>query len=184
MTLDPLYLPHYTVTDYERWEGQWELIDGIPYAMAPAPNVRHQLLSGRLLRYLDESLEDCPDCLAIMEAEWRIREDTVVIPDVAVICYSPGDYLTQAPKLICEVVSPSSHLRDEKIKFELYAQEGVLWYVLVYPDLPLAKIYRLQNGHYRKVRDIGQQRFAFDLNGCQAECDFGKVFGISPAAAR
>jgi len=27
-------LPHYTYSDYENWEGQWELIDGIPYAMS------------------------------------------------------------------------------------------------------------------------------------------------------
>ncbi|MEO1923214.1 MAG: Uma2 family endonuclease, partial [Nautiliaceae bacterium] len=27
----------YTVKDYEQWEGDWELIEGRPYAMAPAP---------------------------------------------------------------------------------------------------------------------------------------------------
>ncbi|HHJ39733.1 MAG TPA: Uma2 family endonuclease [Methylothermaceae bacterium] len=126
MTIDPAYLPHYTVTDYQLWEGQWELIEGIPYAMAPAPTVRHQLVSGRLLRCLDEKLETCPQCLALMEVEWRIREDTIVIPDISVICYPPGDYLTRAPTLIAEVVSSNSHLRDERIKFELYAREGVL----------------------------------------------------------
>ena len=29
------YLPHYTYEDYCMWEGNWELIDGIPYAMSP-----------------------------------------------------------------------------------------------------------------------------------------------------
>ncbi len=113
MTIDPAYLPHYTVTDYQLWEGQWELIEGIPYAMAPAPTVRHQLVSGRLLRCLDEKLETCPQCLALMEVEWRIREDTIVIPEISVIYYPPGDYLTQAPTLIAEVVSSNSNLRRE-----------------------------------------------------------------------
>ena len=27
-------LPRYTVEDYEKWKGDWELIDGIPYALA------------------------------------------------------------------------------------------------------------------------------------------------------
>lgn len=28
------YLPHYRYDDYLLWEGEWELIDGIAYAMA------------------------------------------------------------------------------------------------------------------------------------------------------
>jgi hypothetical protein len=31
-------LPHYTYVEYEQWEGQWELIEGIPYAMSPLPS--------------------------------------------------------------------------------------------------------------------------------------------------
>ena len=38
---------HYTYDDYKTWEGEWELIDGIPFArnssmMAPAPEIKHQ----------------------------------------------------------------------------------------------------------------------------------------------
>ncbi len=34
-------LPHYTYDDYIHWEGQWEIIKGIPYAMSPAPIPAH-----------------------------------------------------------------------------------------------------------------------------------------------
>ena len=34
-------LPRYTVKDYERWDGDWELIEGVPYALA-SPSFRHQ----------------------------------------------------------------------------------------------------------------------------------------------
>jgi hypothetical protein len=30
------YYTYYTYEDYLHWEGRWELIDGIPYAMTPA----------------------------------------------------------------------------------------------------------------------------------------------------
>jgi hypothetical protein len=30
-------LPHYTYEDYCKWEGRWELINGIPHTMSPAP---------------------------------------------------------------------------------------------------------------------------------------------------
>lgn len=36
------YIPTYTVADYERWEGEWELWDGVPVAMSSAPIFRHQ----------------------------------------------------------------------------------------------------------------------------------------------
>jgi hypothetical protein len=37
-------LPHYTYDDYVQWEGNWEIINGIPYAMSPAPSKKHQQL--------------------------------------------------------------------------------------------------------------------------------------------
>ena len=39
-------LPHYTYDDYKIWEGRWELIDGVAYAMAPSPIFKHQNISG------------------------------------------------------------------------------------------------------------------------------------------
>ncbi len=32
------YFPEYNYEDYKLWDGDWELIYGIPYAMSPAPN--------------------------------------------------------------------------------------------------------------------------------------------------
>ena len=37
---------YYTYDDYIKWEGDWELIDGIAYAMAPSPLKTHQNLLG------------------------------------------------------------------------------------------------------------------------------------------
>ncbi len=36
------YIPNYTLTDYRRWEGDWELWDGIPVSMSPSPFGTHQ----------------------------------------------------------------------------------------------------------------------------------------------
>ena len=40
------YTPNYNYEDYKQWEGDWELIGGLAYAMAPAPMKRHQMLEG------------------------------------------------------------------------------------------------------------------------------------------
>ena len=50
-------LPHYTYEDYCRWEGQWELIDGIPYAMSPAPRPEHQSIATNLAAELRLALK-------------------------------------------------------------------------------------------------------------------------------
>jgi hypothetical protein len=41
-------LPHYTYADYKHWEGNWELIEGIPYAISPAPLPKHQYIASNL----------------------------------------------------------------------------------------------------------------------------------------
>ena len=45
----PAYvLEKYTYEDYKQWEGDWELIDGIPQAMAPSPALKHQFIIMKL----------------------------------------------------------------------------------------------------------------------------------------
>jgi hypothetical protein len=41
-------LPHYTFAEWETWEGQGELIEGIPHATRPLPEPRHQQISTSL----------------------------------------------------------------------------------------------------------------------------------------
>ena len=40
--------PRFTYADYQSWpdEERWELINGIPCAMTPAPRIRHQRIAG------------------------------------------------------------------------------------------------------------------------------------------
>ncbi|NPA51584.1 MAG: Uma2 family endonuclease, partial [Aquificae bacterium] len=53
----PKYLPHYTYEDYKNWEGRWELIDGVPYAMSPAPAPKHQIVSNKIATQLEINLQ-------------------------------------------------------------------------------------------------------------------------------
>ena len=49
MSIAAKYRPHYTYDDYCQWEGQWELIEGMPYAMSPAPIPAHQRVNSTLI---------------------------------------------------------------------------------------------------------------------------------------
>ena len=169
MSIEP---PRYIYEDYRHWQGDWELIDGYPFAMAPSPYGKHQKLMGRLVHLFSSELEECA-CAIYPELDWIINESNIVRPDLAIYCEDIEKYPTTTPKIIIEIVSSSTAQKDETIKFELYEQEGVKYYVLVYPDLEKVRIFRLMDGKYKKVYE-GKDRFCFDL--CNIEVDFAKAW--------
>ena len=170
-------IPHYTYEDYKQWEDQWELIHGIPYAMSPAPMIKHQKISNKIARILDEELEDCPGCHALLPVDWKISEDTIVQPDNLVVCYEPeGAYITKAPSMIFEVLSPKTAKKDTTVKFDIYEKEGVKYYIIVDPDDEIAKVYHLHEGKYIKTVDATDEKVNFDLEKCQIEIDFIKLW--------
>ncbi|MCX7801364.1 MAG: Uma2 family endonuclease, partial [Fimbriimonadales bacterium] len=165
------------VDDYRQWPGDWELIGGIPLAMTPSPGVQHQRIGARILRQLAEALDDCPQCEALYEIDVEFARDTVVRPDVIVICFKPeGERITRAPDLIFEILSPARARRDERTKFRLYQDEGVNWYVLVDPEAKRIKVYRLSEGRYLKVGDFHEGLCPFDLMHCTIAFDVGRLW--------
>jgi len=171
------YLPYYTYEDYKYWEGKWELIDGVAYAMSPMALPSHQYISNKIARILDEQLEECKKCRAFLPIDWRVSEDTVVQPDNLVICYKPTkSYITKPPKIIFEVISKNSAKKDEIIKFDIYERERVDYYILVYPDENLAKVFKHYNGKYMKVLDATDESYTFEIEDCKIEFDFSKIW--------
>ena len=172
------YYPSYNYNDYKLWEGDWELIYGIPYAMSPAPMIKHQLISNKIAWQLQESLKDCKKCQALLPIDWKIDEQTVVQPDNLVICHTPNleAYIKKAPKIIFEILSKSTALKDKNLKFDLYEQEGVNYYAIVDPNESIAKVYILKDGRYIKVCDAYEDIVKFELDECSFNFDFGKIW--------
>ena len=56
----PRVLPRHTWEDYARWEGHWELIRGVPFAMSPSPKVEHFRVADRLRDALKLGLRSAP----------------------------------------------------------------------------------------------------------------------------
>ena len=171
------YLKHYTYEDYKEWEGQWELYEGYPVAMSPAPMITHQALAANIMFELKSTMGECERCVVIAEADYKIADDTIVRPDVALICDEPHDaYITRAPEIIAEVISPSTAKNDEGYKFRRYEAEKVKYYIVVYPDELYAKVYKLKDGKYDKQGDFSKERYNFEETLCGASIDFDKVF--------
>jgi len=169
------YLDYYTYEDYKKWEGDWELIKGMPYMMAPFALPSHQLISGKILVELSKSLENCENCYALMESEVKFSEDTIVRPDVFIKCGEIDD-ISITPEIIFEVISKGSVKRDEFLKFDIYKKEGVKYYGIVYPDDKRVKIYKLINAEYIKIADLKNDIFEIDDLTCKIKLDFSKVW--------
>ena len=177
MNLAKKYPPRYTYEDYRLWEGDWELIDGVPYAMAPSPFGKHQKVAFEFARQLGEQLEHCPErCFVYPELDWIVSEDTVVRPDIMVVCKEVEEYLRETPELVVEVVSPGTAQKDERLKFELYEREGVRIYVLVYPDLRKVRAFRIVRSRYRKFFDSDGGELELKIKDCTLKVKVDKLW--------
>jgi len=170
-------IEYYTYDNYKEWKGEWELIDGIAYAMAPSPMISHQAIAGEITFELVSSVRKCRDCLVVVQQDWKIDEMTVLKPDISLICNETNlAHISKSPLIVVEVISKSTAIRDEKYKFEIYKKEGVKYYILVYPNELIAKVYKLQEGQYIKVGDFSLETYEFDDLICKASIDFKSVF--------
>ncbi len=168
---------YYTYDDYIKWEGDWELIKGFPFAMAPAPMIKHQSLAFRVAKLLDEQLEECLECEVLSEVDYKINEDTVLRPDVVLTCGETNEaHLTKTPEIVVEVISKATAKRDEEYKFKIYEEEQVKYYILVYPDDLIAKVYKLENRKFYLEGRFDVETYEFENTTCKVKIDFDKVF--------
>jgi Uma2 family endonuclease len=167
-------LPGYTYEDYLLWEDNWELIYGVAYAMSPSPMIKHQNISVKIARYLDEAFDNCEYCQVLMPIDWKISQETIVQPDNSVICHHPANeaYITKAPKIIFEILSKSTAKKDKELKFHLYEQEGVSYYIIVDPVESMAKVYILKDGRYIKLADVTDEIIDFSIPECDKKIKF------------
>ena len=183
MSAIPKYLPHYTLADYEKWQGDWELWHGVAVAMTPSPFGRHQWIAGEITYQLKSSLRShCYDCFVLMETDWIISDDTVVRPDVAVLCGSfPERHIVETPRLVVEVLSSSTEVKDRTAKVNLYASQGVEFYLIVDPieNRIDALVRDSTSGSYHPRADIAPLEFNLHP-GCIAHLDTTKIFGKMP----
>ncbi|WP_166346997.1 Uma2 family endonuclease [Phytoactinopolyspora limicola] len=130
---------------------RYELIDGT-LIVSPAPNFTHQRVARRLTLLLEEA---CPPHLEVFFAplDWQPDRRNSLEPDLLVVAKDDlGDGPITAPlRLAVEVLSPSSRLRDTKLKYAKYAEGGVASYWIVDPAEPSLVAYDLHDGQYVEV---------------------------------
>jgi Uma2 family endonuclease len=128
----------YTWSDYRSWgdEQRWEIIDGVAYAMSPAPSTRHQGIVLRLSARIERGLAGKPCRPFVAPTDVRLSETDVVQPDILVACDPSkvtATHVAGAPDVVVEILSPATAIRDLRQKKALYERTGVREYVVVDP---------------------------------------------------
>lgn len=148
----------YTVEDYFRLDesaaGRREFRDGEVLDM-PGGTYEHEVVVANLIRHLGNRLDGTP-CRPL-GSNLRVRADRgrYTYPDVSVVCGPPvfnppraGSATLANPRVLVEVLSPSTESNDRGEKFRRYRRIPSLeLYLLVWQSRPLVEpFYRLAQG--------------------------------------
>jgi Uma2 family endonuclease len=142
--------PYISVAEYLEREKdspvRHEYVDGQIYAMA-GTSARHNRIALNLASRLDDHLNGGP--CEVFIADMKVSVDPMVYyyPDVVVTCDPPGGdpYVRTQPRLLIEVVSPSTERIDRHEKLFAYRRIPSLQeYVLVLQDRMQVEVYRRQ----------------------------------------
>lgn len=163
----PRAFERYSYSEFLSWpEGErWELVDGVAYAMSPAPSRSHQAMAGELHRQFANHLlaGPCRVYVAPVDVKLSTAEaddaPTILQPDL-IVCCDPQKLVPEgiagAPDLVVEVISPASGIADRKWKFELYERFGVPEYWIVDPVARVLEVYQSEEAkRYRRAGAYG-----------------------------
>ena len=174
----------YTYAEYCEWDDdeRWELIDGIPYAMA-APTRSHQSILRDIVLQIGPFLrgKTCEMFFAPFDVRLNVDtfDNTVVQPDIVVYCDESklddkGGIGT--PDMAIEILSQSTASHDMIRKYMLYMNVGVREYWIVDPVTQTVVVHILEDGGYKgRVFEKTDTVPVTVLEGCVV--NLAEVFG-------
>lgn len=117
-------------------------------------------------------------CQVYQPIDYKIAEDTVVQPDLLILCKQPKEaYLDFPPTLVVEILSPSAARKDRITKYELYEQEKIPYYLIVDADKRQVEIYVLNKEAKYEVT-LQENEFQFELdNTCCVNILLHNIWG-------
>lgn len=146
---------------------RYELVEGV-VVMSPSPVLRHQAVSGEIFGQLHVFLRTNPVGFAFFEVDVRLGRgaggrDVVFRPDLIFVRRErfgalPA-YVTGAPDLVVEVVSPGYRRYDRETKRSEYERHGVGEYWLIDPEEATIDLWRLVGDRFATM-DAGASTFA------------------------
>ena len=161
----------YTYADYLTWKFEEfvELVKGKLLRPMAGPSSLHQQYATNLVGEIYLLLKKSPCKVYAAPFDVRLTRGamsgdaqvtTVVQPDICVVCDKAKidrRGCLGAPDWIIEILSPGNVLHDTKTKFDLYEENGVREYWIVYPGEKTVLVYVLDaHGRYQPVGEYAE----------------------------
>ncbi|MFI5378064.1 MAG: Uma2 family endonuclease [Tepidisphaerales bacterium] len=184
----PLEKRRYTVQDYLTFEREsperHEYRDGAIFVM-PGSSIVHSLIAANVIGQIGNRLRSKP--CRVYDANLRLRIPRKVLytyPDVTVICGPPmvdpddsAGHTVTNPRLIVEVLSPSTEGYDRGEKFDRYRElETLQEYVLISQSAPRIEIFFRQQGGNWLFTPVSGLENAARLNSLEIELPLGDAY--------
>jgi Uma2 family endonuclease len=135
-------------------------VEGDLINMAPAPNLFHQDIAGKLYKLISNFLDRQPaGRVFIAPCDVYLSEHDVLQPDVLFVATAhlgilQEDGIHGPPDLVIEVLSPATAQLDKKSKRRIYARAGVKEMWLVDPLLLQIQLYDFARDPAKPMRLI------------------------------
>lgn len=164
---------------YRGEEGvRYELVDGVLVRAMTGASQRHDLVLVNILATLHAKLRGSPcrastDDLAVVVPNGNVRR-----PDVSVSCGTLDDRSQQLadPRLVVEVLSPSTRGIDLVRKLEEYKSvPGLSYILLVEPDVPHALLWRRGAAGW-ELEEVQGLDGGFDLPDIEASLSMAELY--------
>ena len=122
-----------------------EYLDGEVYAMAGTSR-RHNRILGNLYKKISDSLQGSGCEPFFVDIKVRVEKlNRFYYPDIVIVCDEDDEdeYYATKPKVIVEILSPSTSLTDRREKMFAYKEiESLVEYVLIEQDKIYSEVYR------------------------------------------
>jgi len=163
------------VAEFVDWddgtEVRHELAHGAPVAMAP-PSGRHVVITRNVARALDRQLRAPCGAFAGGGVARADADDQFRLPDVLVTCEPTPERYFRAPRLIVEVLSPSSEKDDRTDKLDFYQSlPSVEAILLVWQERRRAQLQLRQDARWVVQDLIGAGAFEVPSLGVSLSLD-------------
>ena len=133
--------------------------------MIPAPVPKHQYVTLNLASECRIAYRKCKNCKAYLPLDYVIANDTILEPDLLVVCSKINNKFPDfPPSLVVEVLSPSTAIKDLHTKFELYEKQSEKYYLIVSADTEEVEVCEIVNNVY-ELKNKGRNfshTFTFD----------------------
>ncbi len=99
-------------------------------------------------------------------------------PDVSIVCKPiTKNFLDFPATLVAEILSPATAFKDRHVKFSLYEQMGIKYFLIIDIDKTSIEINTLINNQYQPINYLANTPYLFLLeDDCKIEVELNNIW--------